>query len=203
MFCARFIYFTINDLQRNRRVKLPARILFGKTEINGTDREVRMLAARDVWNDEHHPTNACPPGNMDAHLRCAKEAVEQTRNRHERVGAISKTKCLTQQTRADMHDDEDAHYERIFFLPAIFYFLIQQNVVAIFKPFIFGYETTYKENGNAQKQKTTHDIGNEIEGVDDTCGQKREGEMFAAVSQLKTRKESFKHIDKIHEGIRD
>ena len=54
-------------------VELPARILFGESEIDGTDGKMRMLAARDVRHDEHHPADADPPRDVNARLRRAED----------------------------------------------------------------------------------------------------------------------------------
>ena len=56
MLRARFKNFAVNHFQRNGGVELPARILFGKPKIDGRHEEVRVLAAREVGDDEHAPS---------------------------------------------------------------------------------------------------------------------------------------------------
>ena len=88
-------------------------------------------------------------------------------------------------------------------LPARFDFWIQQNIIAIGETLIFDDETAHKKNSNAEKKSAAHQVGDEIEGVDDSRIQKRERKMPAAINQIKAWDESFEHIHEIDEGIRD
>ena len=98
----------------NSGVKLPARILFGKPEIDGADREVRVLAARDVGENIKHPTSADPPRNMHARLRRAKNRLL----RKLAIGMNGSAPSSEDETpdptnERDMHDHEHANDEQI------------------------------------------------------------------------------------------
>src|SRR3972149_2603302 len=116
-FCARFVVIAVDHLERRYgRIKLPARVLFCETKIDRTNGEVCVLAARDVRQNIKHPTQTDPPRDMHACLRSAKNTVEKTPNRHERVRAVGESKCLTEQTCGDMQNHEHTNDERILVL---------------------------------------------------------------------------------------
>src|SRR3989304_3252977 len=183
-FWARFVVIAVDHLeQRYRRIKLPARVLFCETKIDRTNGEVRVLAACDIRQNIKHPTQTDPPRNMHARLRSAKNAVEKTRNRHERVRAIGESKCLTQQARADVKNHEYTYDERILVLSTRLDFWIQQNIFTVGKAFILGNETTNKKYGDTDEQRAAHQVGDEVENVDEGGIQKRKEKILAAIDQ--------------------
>ena len=119
------------------------------------------------------------------------------------VGAISESKRLTQQSCTDMQDHKYAHDERIFVLPALFDFRIQQDIFTVIEPFIFGNEAAAEKNSNADKESPAHQVGDEVEGVDDDGRKERKGDVPASIDQIKALDESFDHIHKIDKSIRD
>jgi len=184
------------------RVELTARILFGESEIDGRDRKVRVLAARDVGDDEHHPADADPPCGMNACFAHAENAVEKTRDGHERIRARVETIGLTQQARADVHDDEDVHDERVPRLTA-YHFGVEQNIVAIRERLVFDEEAPREHERDAKQQRAAHQVRDQVEGVDDGRAQKRECKIFSAVDEFESWDETLQHVHQIHERVRE
>ncbi len=181
---ARVELLPFDNLERNGRIELTARILFGETQIDGRHEKVRVLAAREIRDDEHHPAETDPPRHMYARLRRAEDGIEKTSDGHERVGVFGEAVGLTHQVRADVHDDEHADDERIARLPARLDFGMQQHVFAEGERLVFDDEAAHKKDRDGDEQKTAHHVGDEVVGVDESRG--RVGQMFAAVDQIKT-----------------
>ena len=106
--------------------------------------------------------------------------------------------------RADVHDDEDIHDERISILRARFDFrrlskTLSRKVSAL--SLVMKRRTRKTVMLKSKNPLITSEM--RLKALMSACVQEREGKMLAAIDQVKTWDESFEHIHEVDEGIGD